>query len=84
MIKSLNSRLASLETVIAKKRDRPEPYLLFLENPWDIVVCPDAAAAWEALNRHRDRVTDVSDGVYAPMMRNIIHPAPDRRIEDFE
>lgn len=84
MVKNLYSRLASLETVIAKKRDRPEPYLLFLENPWDIVVCPDAGSAWGALDRYRGRVTDVSDGVYAPMMRNIIHPTPDRRIEDFE
>lgn len=84
MIKNLNARLGNIEARIAQKRDQPEMYLIELENDWDIVICYSAAAAWDAINRHRDRVVNVTGGVYAPMMLNTIHPAPDRRIEDFE
>ncbi len=84
MVRNLHSRLANLETIIAKKRDRQEVYLVEIENPWDIVVCHDAGAAWEALSLYRDRVANVSGGVYAPMMLNVVHPAPDRRLADFE
>ncbi len=84
MVKNLHSRLANLELVIAKKRDRPEMYIFELENEWDIVLAHDVGEAWTVVDKYRDRIVSVTGGIYAPMMLNVVHPAPDRRLADFE
>lgn len=84
MVKTLYSRLANLETIIAKKRDRQELYIFELENEWDIVLAHDVAEAWAVVDKYRDRIVSVTGGIYAPMMDNVVHPSPDRRLADFE